>query len=157
MNASASYITDIIQGEDRFGTAPTRTAFFGMAHTRLATDLDQMPGFTNTAQYPNQNNLLQAEFGVIRNIRMLLSPLGSVTPNASAAGRDVFNIFIPGQDSYDMVDLDGYSLEFVYAPPNIAEPRLRLYQTAGWKMAQVFNITQTQWIVNLRCTLQSAA
>ncbi len=76
--------------------------------------------------------------------------------NASAGGADVYNIFIPGQESYDMVDLDGYSAQFIYAPPEIASPRLRLYQTAGWKMAQVFNITNTSWIVNLRCTLAVA-
>jgi len=97
--------------------------------------------------------LLQAEWGIMRNIRFLLSSLGSITPNASANLQDVYNIFIPGQESYDMVDLDGYSLQFIYAPPEIASPQLRLYQTAGWKMAQVFNITNTSWIINLRCTL----
>jgi len=115
-----------------------------------------MVGFQNVAQYSNTANLLMAEWGTIRNIRFLLSSLGSISPNASANGQDVYNIFIPGQESYDMVDLDGYSAQFIYAPPEIASPRLRLYQTAGWKMAQVFNITNTSWIVNLRCTLQVA-
>lgn len=97
-----------------------------------------------------------AEWGSVRNIRFLLSSVGSITPNASAAGADIYNIFLPGQESYDMVDLDGYSAQFIYAPPEIASPRLRLYQTAGWKMAQVFNITNTSWIINLRCTLAVA-
>ena len=147
---------DIIEGENKFGTAPVRTAFFGLGHTNLSADLDQMTGFINVANYANQANLLMAEWGVIRNLRLLLSSLGSITPNASANLQDVYNIFIPGQESYDMVDLDGYSAQFIYAPPEIASPRLRLYQTAGWKMAQVFNITNTSWIINLRCTLAVA-
>lgn len=151
--ANAQFIMDIIEGENKFGTAPVRTAFFGLGHTNLSADLDQLAGFINVANYANQSNLLQSEWGTIRNVRMLLSSLGSITPNASAAGADVYNIFIPGQESYDMVDLDGYSAQFIYAPPEIASPHLRLYQTAGWKMAQVFNITNTSWILNLRVTL----
>jgi N4-gp56 family major capsid protein len=154
--ANAQFIMDIIEGEDKFGTAPVRTCFFGLTHTNLSADLDQMTGFQNVAQYANTANLLQAEWGTIRNIRFLLSSVGSITPNASALGADIYNIFIPGQESYDMVDLDGYSAQFIYAPPEIASPRLRLYQTAGWKMAQVFNITNTSWILNLRCTLAVA-
>ena len=137
-------------------TAPVRTAFFGLGHTNLSADLDQMVGFINVANYANQSNLLQPEWGTVRNIRFLLSSVGSISPTSSANGNDVYNIFLPGQESYDMVDLDGYSAQFIYAPPEIASPRLRLYQTAGWKMAQVFNITNTSWIVNLRCTLQVA-
>ena len=134
-------------------TAPVRTCFFGLTHTNMSADLDQLVGFQNVAQYSNQANLLQAEWGVIRNLRFLLSSVGSISPNASANGQDVYNIFIPGQESYDMVDLDGYSAQFIYAPPEIASPRLRLYQTAGWKMAQVFNTTNTSWCLNLRVTL----
>jgi N4-gp56 family major capsid protein len=154
--ANAQFIMDIIEGENKFGTAPVRTAFFGLAHTNLSADLDQMLGFINVANYANQSNLLMAEWGTIRNMRFLLSSVGSVSMNASALGNDVYNIFIPGQESYDMVDLDGYSAQFIYAPPEIASPRLRLYQTAGWKMAQVFNTTNTSWALNLRCTLQVA-
>lgn len=137
-------------------TAPVRTCFFGLGHTNLSADLDQIVGFTNVAAYPNQNNLMQAEWGTLRNIRYLLSSVGSITPNASMLGADVYNVFIPGQESYDMVDLDGYSAQFIYAPPEIASPRLRLYQTAGWKAAWAFNITNTSWILNQRCTLAVA-
>jgi N4-gp56 family major capsid protein len=49
--ANAQFITDIIEGEDRFGTAPVRTCFFGLTHTNLSADLDQMVGFQNVSQY----------------------------------------------------------------------------------------------------------
>lgn len=153
---NAQFIMDIIEGEFKFGTSPVRSCFFGLAHTNLSADLDQIFGFINVANYANQSNLLQSEWGTVRNLRFLLSSVGSVIPNSSANGADVYNIFIPGQESYDMVDLDGYSAQFIYAPPEIASPRLRLYQTAGWKMAQVFNTTNTSWAVALRCTLAVA-
>ena len=154
--ANAQFIMDMIEGENKFGTAPVRTAFFGLGHTNLSADLDQMVGFQNVAQYANNSNLLMAEWGVMRNIRFLLSSVGSISPNASAKLADVYNIFLPGQESYDMVDLDGYSAKFMYGAPEIVDPALQLYQTAAWKMAQVFNITNTSWIINLRCTLAVA-
>ena len=154
--ANAQFIMDMIEGENKFGTAPVRTAFFGLGHTNLSADLDQMVGFQNVAQYANNSNLLMAEWGVMRNIRFLLSSVGSISSNASAKLADVYNIFLPGQDSYDMVDLDGYSAKFMYGAPEIVDPALQLYQTAAWKMAQVFNITNTSWIINLRCTLAVA-
>ncbi len=72
-----------------------------------------MVGFQNVAQYANTANLLQSEWGTIRNIRFLLSSVGSITPNASANGQDIYNIFLPGQESYDMVDLDGLMMAHV--------------------------------------------
>jgi N4-gp56 family major capsid protein len=154
--ANAQWIMDMIEGENKFGTAPVRTAFFGLGHTNLSADLDQMVGFQNVAQYANNANLMMAEWGTMRNIRFLLSSVGSITPNASAKLADIYNIFLPGQESYDMVDLDGYSAKFIYGAPEIVDPALQLYQTAAWKMAQVFNITNTSWIINLRCTLAVA-
>lgn len=154
--ANAQFIQDMIEGELKFGTAPVRTSFFALTHTNMSADLDQMLGFINVANYANNSNLLIAEWGSVRNLRFLLSSVGSISTGASALGNDIYNMFIPGQESYDMVDLDGYSAQFIYAPPEIASPRLRLYQTAGWKMAQVFNVSNTSWMVNLRCTLQVA-
>ena len=107
--ANAQFIMDIIEGENKFGTAPVRTAFFGLGHTNLSADLDQMLGFINVANYANQSNLLQAEWGTVRNIRFLLSSVGSITTAASALGQDIYNIFLPGQESYDMVELNSYT------------------------------------------------
>ena len=120
--------------------------------TQICTGL-----FTNVASTPYFLPLEQQvnEF-YLRNLTQSGVTVGSISQAASALGADVYNIFIPGQESYDMVDLDGYSAQFIYAPPEIASPRLRLYQTAGWKMAQVFNTTNTSWALNLRCTLAVA-
>ena len=151
--ANAQYIMDLIEGENKFGTAPVRNCYFGLAHTNLIPDLDNVTDSINIAAYPSQINLLQAEYCSIGNFRFLLSSRGSLIPNASANGNDVYPIYFPGQESYEMVDLDGYSAQMIYAPPEIASPQLRLYSTLGWKAAMVFNITNTSWIVGLNVTL----
>lgn len=151
--ANAQPIMDVIEGEMKFGTAPVRQAFFGLCHTDLLPDLDNIDESVNVAEYPNQNNLLPAEFCSIGNFRILTSSVGSKYLNASALGNSVYPIFFPGQESYDMVDLDGYSAQMIYAPADIASPQLRLYQTLGWKAALVFNITNATWIYGLNVTL----
>lgn len=151
--ASAQPIMDMIEGEPKFGTGPVRQSFFGLCHTDLIPDLDNVDESQNVANYSNQDNLLPAEFCAIGNFRFLTSPVGSKYENASLLGSSVYPIFFPGQESYDMVDLDGYSAQMIYAPADIASPQLRLYQTLGWKAALVFNITNRTWIYGLNVSL----
>ena len=47
MSNNANTITDNIRGEDRFGTAPVRNAFFAMCSTDLISSLDNVNGFIN--------------------------------------------------------------------------------------------------------------
>ena len=58
--ANAQFIMDLIEGEDKFGTAPVRTCFFGLTHTNLSADLDQMTGFQNVAQYAKHIGVLKS-------------------------------------------------------------------------------------------------
>lgn len=45
-NNAYSFVTGI-EGEDRFGTAPVRDAYFGLGHTDLIGQLDNVSGFIN--------------------------------------------------------------------------------------------------------------
>ena len=75
---SSRMISDNIEGEDRFGTAPVRQAYWVMTHSDILTDLENVDGFINTAQYGAQMNILNAEWGSVGNSRWLYSPIGSV-------------------------------------------------------------------------------
>lgn len=152
MNNNAYTISDVIEGEDRFGTAPVRDSYFALANTQLIGDLEQVQGFIAKTQYPSQMNVLRPEWGSISNLRFLLSAIGSVTPNASALGNDVFNIFVVGMEAYAVIMQDGYSAQFIYRPP-IYDGPLALNASVGYKVAQVPRITNDQWVINLRCTL----
>jgi len=151
LSNDAYTVMDNIEGEDRFGTAPVRDAYFGLCHSDLAGNLDNVAGFINKNQYPSQMNVLRSEWGSISNVRYLISSIGSITPNASANGADVYNIFNVGVDSFACVDQDGYSSQFIYRPP-IYDGPLALNASIGWKMAQVPRILNDEWILNQRAT-----
>lgn len=149
---NAMMITDNIEGSLKFSTTPIREAFWGMMSSRILDDLEAVTGFVSQAQYPASQNILNAEWGSVGNVRFLYSSLGSVTPNASKNGADVFNIFIAGKESYACVDLDGASAEFIYKPLGWGNDPLNQRQTAGYKFAEVPRLLNDQWLINLRCT-----
>lgn len=151
---NAYTIADNIEGEDRFGTAPVRDAYFALGNTQLIGDLEQVQGFIAKAQYPSQMSTLRPEWGSVSNLRFLLSSIGSVTQNASNNGNDVYNIFCVGMEAYAVIEQDGYSSQFIYRPP-IYDGPLALNASVGYKFAQVPRITNDAWVINLRATLSS--
>lgn len=149
---NAYTIADNIQGEDRFGTAPVRDAYFALGSTQLIGDLEQVNGFVAKSQYPNQASVMRPEWCAISNLRFLLSSIGSVTTAGSNNGNDVYNVFCVGMEAYCVVEQDGYSAQFIYRPP-IYDGPLALNANVGYKFAQVPRITNDAWVLNLRTTL----
>ncbi len=149
---NAYTIMDNIEGEDKFGTAPVRNAYFAMANTDLTTDLDALSGFINKNQYPSPMDALYSEWGAQGNVRFLVSSIGSITPNASNLNANVYNIFVTGMEAYAVVEQDGYSATFIYRPP-IYDGPLALNASVGYKFAQVPRLLNDQWLINLRATL----
>ena len=150
---NAHMILNNIEGEDRFGTQPIRQSFIAMAHSDIISDLDnQLTGFVSKYNYPNQQPTLDSEWGSFRNVRFLVSSVGSVTPNSSALGANVYNIFVAARESYGIVYQDGASAQFIYRDPMYDGP-LALNATVGWKMAQVPRLLNDLWLLNLRVTI----
>ena len=150
-NNAYSYITGV-EGDNKFGTAPVRDAYFGLGHTNLIGQLDGVNGFIQKWNYPNQQSTLDAEWGTVANVRFLLSSVGSFTPNASLLGADVYNCFVCGRESFAAVEQDGYSSQFIYRPP-IYDGPLALNASVGYKFAEVPRILNDAWLLNLRMTL----
>ena len=151
MNNNAYTIMDNIEGEDKFGTAPVRDAYFALTSTQLIGNLDAVAGFIPKAQYPAPMNALRSEYGSCSNLRFLLSSIGSVSPNASSLGANVYNIFCVGMEAYACIEQDGYSASFIYRPP-IYDGPLALNASVGYKFAEVPRITNDLWVINLRAT-----
>jgi len=149
---NAYTILDNIEGEDKFGTAPVRDAYFALCNTDLTKELDSVAGFIQKNQYPSPMDALRSEWGAVGNLRFLVSSIGSVSPNASANGSDVYNIFCVGMEAYACIEQDGYSASFIYRPP-IYDGPLALNASVGFKFAEVPRITNDLWVLNLRCTL----
>ncbi len=152
LNNNAYTIMDNIEGEDKFGTAPVRDAYFALCSTQLTGNLDAVQGFINKNNYPAPMNALRSEWGSIGNLRFLISSIGSVTPNGSSLGADVYNIFCVGLEAYACIEQDGYSASFIYRPP-IYDGPLALNASVGYKFAEVPRITNDLWVINLRATL----
>ena len=152
LNNDAYTIMDNIEGENKFGTAPVRDAYFALCSTELTGNLDNVAGFIHKNQYPAPMNALRSEWGSIGNLRFLVSSIGSVTANASNLGADVYNIFCVGMEAYACIEQDGYSASFIYRPP-IYDGPLALNASVGYKFAEVPRITNDLWVINLRATL----
>lgn len=112
-NNATSFISGV-EGENKFGTAPVRDAYFALGHTDLIGQVDNCAGFIQKWTYPNQQSTLESEWGAVANLRFLLSSVGSLTPNASLLGQNVYNIFCCGRESFAAVEQDGYSAQFIY-------------------------------------------
>ena len=152
LNNDAYTILDNIEGQDKFGTAPVRDAYFALCSTQLTGNLDLVGGFIHKNQYPAPMEALRSEWGAIGNLRFLVSSIGSTTANASNLGADVYNIFCVGMEAYACIEQDGYSAQFIYRPPIYDSP-LALNATVGYKFAEVPRITNDLWVLNLRATL----
>lgn len=150
-NNAYSFLSGV-EGEDRFGTAPVRDAYFGLGHTDMIGQLDNVQGFIAKWNYPNQQSTLDSEWGNVANIRFLLSSIGSTTLNGSLLGATVYNIFVAGREAFAAIEQDGYSAQFIYRPP-IYDGPLALNASIGYKFAEVPRITNDTWVFNLRCTL----
>jgi len=121
-------------------------------HTALLDDLEAVNGFISQAQYPNNMNTLDGEWGSVGNTRFLYSSRGSTTANASLNGATVYNVFVSGQEAYACVDLTRASAQFIYTPPGGPTDPLRRLQLGAYKFAQVPRILNDSWIFNLRAT-----
>lgn len=152
-NNNAEFISEEKLGELRFGSSPVRDAYFGLSHSNMIGQFENVQGFINKAQYPNDKGTLSSEWCSIGNIRFFVSSRGSITSNASLLGADVYNNFIVAQESYASIELDGASAQFIYHPPGWGDDPCELRQTAGYRFAYATRITNDAWIINLRATL----
>lgn len=151
-NNSGEYITNMIGGEDKFGTSPIGDSYGCMLTTRMIPVLNNITGFKRKFEYPLINNVLSTEWGGINNIRFFVSEQGSVTPNASLLGNDIANCFVAAKEGYKVVWQAGGKMKFIYLPPGYNNDPCMLRHTAGCSFYQGQCITNDLWVQNLRST-----
>lgn len=151
MGNDAKKLSTVIEGQNKFGTAPVRAAYFGLCDSNISPELSDIAGWTYTSQYPSQANISPAEYGSVGGVRFLTTSAGSVVDNSSAAGEDVYNSFILGMEAYASIKLDKYSSRFVHRDAMYSGP-LALNQSVGYKFAAAPTILNDSWIINLKST-----
>lgn len=150
------YITNMIGGENKFGTSPIGDSYGMLCHTRMIPVLNQMAGFIRKFQYPNVSETLSSEWGGVNNVRAFVSSQGSISSNASLLNNDVANCFVTAREGYKVVWQAGGKAKFIYLPPGYNNDPCMLRHTAGCTFYQGQCITNDLWVQNLRSTgLQS--
>jgi N4-gp56 family major capsid protein len=151
-NNDGEYITNMIEGENRFGTSPIGDSYIGLATARMIPVFNNIQGFVRKFQYPNINQTLPTEWGGINNVRFFISSQGSVSQNASLLGNDIANVFVCAKESYKVVWQAGGKARFIYLPPGYNNDPCMLRHTAGCSFYQGQCITNDLWLMNLRST-----
>ena len=151
VTANALTIAQSIEATNKFGTGPTPDSYIAMGHSDLIPDLENVRNFQKKNTYPDQGQTIPSEWGAVSNMRFLLTSFGSITPNASLNGNDVYNTFCAGMESYAVIEQDGFGHQLLYLPPQFSGPLMQNC-SLGWKMATARAITQDTWILNLRST-----
>lgn len=145
-----------IEGENRFGTGPIRSAYFMLSNTEIQPDLDRLQGqgFFNVWNYPNTSSALPTEYCSILNFRVLTSSQAAVSRSISLNNRDVFYNTCLGKQAVTHVDQSGYSMQLIYRDPYYSG-YLAQNATLAVKFAQAQALTQDTAIRNL-CSTRSS-
>jgi N4-gp56 family major capsid protein len=142
-----------IEGMDRFGTGPVRSAYFMLSSTELQPDFDNMTGsgFLSQWNYPTNASALPSEYGSVYNIRILTSSEAPVSRGASANGNDLYFNTVVGKQAVTHINQDGYSMNLIYRDPYYSG-MLAQNATLAVKFAQAQALTQDTAIRNLMST-----
>jgi len=142
-----------IEGMDRFGTGPVRSAYFMLSSTELQPDLDALTGsgFLSSWNYPTNSSALPAEYGSVYNVRILTSSEAPVSRQSSANSLDVYYNPVLGKQAITHINQDGFSMNLIYRDPYYSG-MLAQNATLAVKFAQAQAITQDTAIRNLLCT-----
>lgn len=147
---NARLMTNPLPGENKFGTAPVRSSYWGFMSVDLQDDLEAVSSFISAANYPNPMNALEAEWGSTRNARWLLNTNGFM----SSAATPVYSSFLLGQEAYGVVRLGAKEAEFIVKPlgaSGTADP-LNQRGTVGYKYPFATRILNDNWITQLLAT-----
>jgi N4-gp56 family major capsid protein len=142
-----------IEGMDRFGTGPVRSAYFMLSSTELQSDFDGLTGsgFLSHWNYPTNASGLPSEYGSVFNTRILTSSEAPVARGVSANGQDVYYNTVLGKQAITHINQDGYSMNLIYRDPYYSG-MLAQNATLAIKFAQSQALTQDTAIRNLLST-----
>jgi N4-gp56 family major capsid protein len=145
-----------IEGMDRFGTGPVRSAYFMLSSTELQSDFDSLTSvgslsFLSQWNYPTNASALPTEYGSVGNIRILTSSEAPVARGASNLGNDVYYNTVLGKQAVTHINQDGYSMKLIYRDPYYSG-MLAQNATLAVKFSQAQAITQDTAIRNILST-----
>ena len=157
----AQYISEVVAPSAKISTQPVAAAYFGVAHTNLDADFQDITGFKRGENYADINARLPGEIGGVENFRFILNDLFGPFMAAGASSStlltnggngtgsaDVYPILIFGQDSYGIVPMQGKDAVKIYVvnPTATANDPVAQKGSVGWKMYDAVIILNDMWM-----------
>jgi N4-gp56 family major capsid protein len=146
----AEKMAPVIEGQNRFGTAPIDEAYWVLSDVDMRQDWKALESFIPTGQYPSQMSVLQAEFGAIDEGRIVLSSQGSVDLTTSPA---TYNNFFVSNGFYAHSGIDEVAAEMIIKELGQGDDALNQRQTMGFKAFFGALVLDDNFGVNLQTTL----
>ena len=146
----AAMLVPMIGASPNTGVSPIRESFWGIAHTDLIDDLEDVSGFVQKTNYAQQTGVLDAEWGSTGNVRWLVSTLAS--PAGYPAGGQYATLII-GKNAYGTINLGGNAKNYRegFGSAGTADP-LHQRATSGWKGWYIAKILNESFMSSLICT-----
>lgn len=138
----ATMFTPIVEGQNKFGTAPIRDSFWVMADSPLIDDLEAIDEFVSIANYPAQQSIIPGEWGSVGNTRWVFSSVGYVSSST-------YSCFLVGENAYAVTTLKEGVSSMIFQQP--VDP-LKQRSTMGWKHFMAARVLNDNWIIKLNCT-----
>lgn len=160
----AAYISEVIAATAKIGTQPVSAAYFGVGHTDLDSDFQDITGWKRSEIYSETTGRMPGEIGNVENFRFILSDLFTpwaasglststlLTNGGNATGAcDVYPILIFGQDSYGIVPLQGKDAVKIYVvnPTATSADPVAQKGSVGWKMMDAALILNDMWMARV--------
>lgn len=142
-----------IEGDLKFGTAPTRDAFIALASTDLTASLQRIEGVILKNAYPSQEGLRPEEYCSVSRFRFFVSSKANKIPGASLKGNTVYTVPMYGLEAAAKIEQNNYTAILGYRPPYIVSNVAQNSQLYA-KFAIARAITNQNWISGLNCTAQ---
>lgn len=146
----AEKMTPVLEGQNRFGTAPIDESFWILSDVDMRSDWKALESFIPTGQYPSQQAVLQAEYGAIDEGRIVISSQGSVDTTTSPATYD--NFFV-ASGFYAHSGIDEVAAEMIIKELGQGDDALNQRQTMGFKAFFGALILDDNYGMNLQTTL----
>lgn len=147
----ARTMLEVIEAENKFGTAPTRDAFIGLASTDITPDLQNVSGVLLKNAYPTQAGLRPEEYCSVSRFRFFVSSKAAKIPGASLLGRTVYTVPMYGIEAAAKVEQNNYTAILGYRPPYVVSSVAQNSQLYA-KFAIARAITNQNWISGLNVT-----
>lgn len=157
--------TRMVASKPDYGTVSLEPAFIALCHTDNESDVRNMSGFKDTADYGSRQPL-EGEIGAVEDVRYLASTLfesfedaggvyngGSISAvSTGGSNADVYPVIYLGRDAFGVVPFKGRNAvtPYMHSPGKSSKSDpLAQRGSAGWKAYHAAVILNDNWMARL--------